>query len=895
MMIRRSLAGRGFRLGPLLLFAVAMLGRPVRAQDTTAAHSDSAVLASESYLRPPDRIAKLVQAPWWKNTTLADPSPDRTHFVRLESEGMPSLASFARPHLNLGGLQIDPAANRARALTTRAATGLELVGIDGRGVQVKLPAGTTVSDPAWSPDGSRIAFLVHSDRATHVYVADVASGRSREVSRTPVLATLTTSLEWLPDGSGLVTVLVPADRGAPPADPKVATGPEVRLSQPGDNQMWTYPTLLQTPHDKALLAYYTTGQLAVLGVDGRSERRIGAPAMIKSFDAGMDGTYFLVTVMTRPFSYLVPVGQFGQKQEIWDASGKVLATLTTTPLDTGIKPDSATRARREMEPRDPTWRPDGAGLSFLELAPRKAEADSGGARSGVGAGAGGDSGSDGEANPRGRRGDRVMLWAPPFDSASLHPVYEAHARMTDVNYTSSPDLVLVTEGSTRQGRPRFAPDEGEGRGGKVYAVYLSRPDTTYPIATYRADDFYGHPGTLLTRGAPPRLGGFYAPRESAHQPILAQLSSDGGSVFLQGTLYSKKPLEDGPQEFIDRVEIETGKKTRVYEGEAGDTYENVVAALDDDATRLVVSRQSATTVPDFYLRDVGSGNLTALTHNTDYAPEITHAPTRVLTVKRLDGIEVQIKVTFPPGYHGETRLPALLWFYPMEYTDQEHYDESNRDYNKNAFPRLGVRSMVYFVELGYAVVEPDAPIIGDAGEMNDHYVNDLRNDLAAVVDELDRDGDIDRQRLAVGGHSYGAFSTANALVHTPFFKAGIAGDGNYNRTLTPFRFQTERRNLWEDFDLYHAMSPLFFADQLNGALLMYHGLADQNPGTFPIHSKRMFDALNYLGKTAALYYYPYENHGPATESTILDLWSRWTAWLDLYVKHARVEPARKVP
>jgi dipeptidyl aminopeptidase/acylaminoacyl peptidase len=191
--------------------------------------------------------------------------------------------------------------------------------------------------------------------------------------------------------------------------------------------------------------------------------------------------------------------------------------------------------------------------------------------------------------------------------------------------------------------------------------------------------------------------------------------------------------------------------------------------------------------------------------------------------------------------------------------------------------------MQILTKLGYAVVEPDCPIIGQENQMNNNYVQDLRNNLWAVIDHLDKKGIIDRDRLGIGGHSYGAFGTANAMIHTPFFKAGIAGDGNYNRTLTPLTFQSERRLLWEAREVYLQMSPLMWANQLNGALLMYHGIDDANNGTFPINSERMFHVLNGLGKTAALYNYPYEHHGPATKETLLDLWARWTNWLDMYV------------
>jgi len=254
-------------------------------------------------------------------------------------------------------------------------------------------------------------------------------------------------------------------------------------------------------------------------------------------------------------------------------------------------------------------------------------------------------------------------------------------------------------------------------------------------------------------------------------------------------------------------------------------------------------------------------------------------------VQRPDGFNFRVTVTLPPGYQAGTRLPTMFWFYPREYTDQESYDRPAQTFNKNAFQNYGTRSIQFLVRLGYAVVEPDSPIVGDEGAMNDNYEHDLRNNLAAVLDELDRRALIDRTRVGIGGHSYGAFSTVNAMVHTPFFRAGIAGDGNYNRTLTPLGFQSERRIFWQAPNVYLDMSPFFQADNLTGALLMYHGMHDQNVGTAPINSVRLFHALNGLGKTVSLYMYPVEDHGPAARETQLDLWARWAAWLDKYVKN----------
>ena len=486
-----------------------------------------------------------------------------------------------------------------------------------------------------------------------------------------------------------------------------------------------------------------------------------------------------------------------------------------------------------------------------------------------------------------RRKDRLYAWSAPFDSTSAKAVAESDNRIAGFVFSSDDKWALMSEsvnGLTH-----------------TYAVALADPSKKHTIFRARgaqagfgggrgggggggagrgagADDgFYSNPGTVVLRqGVSERA---------------ALVSSDGKSVFLEGTRYAQDARATAPRTFLDKVDLATGTKTRLFESDTS-LYESAAIPVDDDFNKFVVTRESEKVVPDQFLRDRTTGQLKRLTENKDVTPEVTNMERRTIQVARADGKTLWVNVTFPPGYREGTRLPAMFWFYPYEYTDQDSYERTKRTFNKHKFPVTQPRSMEIMATQGYAVVQPDIPIFGTAGRLNDNYVNDLRNGLTAVIDELDRLGIIDRQRLGIGGHSYGAFSTVNAMVNLPFFKAGIAGDGNYNRTLTPNGFQSERRDLWEARETYLAMSPFLNADRLQGALLMYHSLEDQNTGTDPSNSIRLFHALQGMGKTASLYMYPYEDHGPLIQETLLDQWGRWVAWLDLYVKNANTKPAK---
>jgi dienelactone hydrolase len=640
-----------------------------------------------------------------------------------------------------------------------------------------------------------------------------------------------------------------------------------------------YASLLQEPFDQALMEYYVTGQLVVLDVRTRTAHKLGPPAMISEVDPSPDGKYFRVTTLRKPFSYVVQYASFGELEEIWDASGRVLAEVMKRPLRESADTADTPGPRREGSKRSLAWMPSGQGLYYLEaVAARSGSGSDSMAPSGARA-----PGAAGVNN----RPDRLLRWMPPFGPGDTTVLYRADGPISQVALNDDGGMAFF--GVTRNGT------------GELFAVRLSQPDKRYPIVRQRgytpviagrtafgpgggrgtgANDslsFYSNPGALTTvRGS---RGG------------VVVLVTPDSAVFLSGIRYDRNYLENIPRPFVDKVSIATGGKTRLYEGPA-EISETLTAPLDDDFAAAVVVRESATEVPNAYRRELKTGALTRLTDNRDLTPEFTSLLRKRIVVTRADGIKFVVRVTLPAGYRAGTRLPGMFWLYPYEYTDQAGYDRSLRSENVKRFPTSQPRTIEFLATQGYAVANFDPPIIGETGRMNDNYVSDLRMNLYAVIDELDRQGIIDRTRLGIGGHSYGAFSTVNALVHTPFFKAGIAGDGMYNRTLTPTGFQSERRDLWGGQKTYLDMSPMLYADKLQGALLLYHDLEDQNVGTDPISSIRMMQALRAEGKVAALYLYPYEDHGPATRETILDLWGRWTAWLDIYVKNAGVALAK---
>jgi len=841
----------------VLCFVLALgLALPPSAVQGQSADPDQ-VLETEGYLTPPEAIKDAVLAPWYLNVTLSEPNADKSWFLEEVSDGPPPIAILAKPFHDLGGLFVDFKANRNRNFTVRSNAGIRLISLDGDVRSIEIPDGARVSNAQWSPDGTKVAFFAHFDDRTHIYVADASNGRSRQLTRRPVLGTAVTNFQWTDDSRYIGTVLVPEDRGGMPTEPVVPEGPEIKLTYEGKNLLRTYQSLIGTPWEKELVRWHITGQLALIQVDNRQVTSVGQPTMIESFDFSPDGMYARVTRVTGDFYYIVPVSQVATTEEIWDRDGNVLAAMEENVPDLGV--EDADNGNDDPEPRDMAWAPDGNGLTYLiqDPPPDTTDANNGG--------------QEQEEGDRPSRMDKVIRWVPPFDEDSKMVLYEQSTRMAWHRF--SPDMDILFASESQRGSNH------------VFALYLSNTEEKHTIYRHDGDDFYSNPGTLMTaRGG--GGGGFFGRGSGApgRSGATIQISADGGSVFLQGTQYDEDFLEVGPFEFIDRVALEDGEKDRIYQGDNDGVYENLLTPVDLEAARFVVARESPTEVPQSYLREGES--LTQITDNQNYAPDLVDAERHTFMIRRPDGFEYRIEVTLPNDFRAGEARPAMFWFYPREYTSQEDYLESLRTYNKNSFPRFGTRSIEYMIREGYVVVQPDLPIVGpEMDYRNDNYVRDLRNGLSAVIDTVEARGWVDRDRLGIGGHSYGAFGTANAMVNTPFFKAGIAGDGNYNRTLTPLSFQSERRIFWDAPHVYTDMSPFFRADDLTGALLMYHGLFDQNVGTFPIHSPRMYHALNGLGKDAAMYLYPWEEHGPRAEETLLDLWARWVAWLDKWVKN----------
>ncbi len=819
----------------------ALAPHPGSAQDDALVNPDA-----DRYVLPPASIQALFETD--KNyASLNYMSPDGDHFVVSLVTELSSLELMSKETYRLAELEIRPQTDRLWRLDTYGIYGLRFYSLSRRRfVDVDLPEGAFASDLTWSPDGSRMAFLAHLPGGTEVWTADPESGRARSLSDARVLATLGTSaagqgrqpsrmLQWTPEGS-LITLLVPADRGPEPARNPVPSGPVVRRTRPEPTSTPTYPFLLRDDHDETLFEHYTRSQLAELA-EGRPPRLIGEPAMFESVSLSADGRYLLTTAIARPFSFRTSYRGFPRQTSVIDRQSSVVATLHERPLrEARSRPGDGTE---DDDPRAFAWRPGGAAISYLQLVAQDGDAPRDG-----------DTAQDGDAP----RPDRVMLLEPPFDMEQARLVVEIEGRLEEVTYT-------------RDGTGLFADISRDDQSGLAYwTLDGGAAEQNMLVDFHDTDDPTALPGNLLTS-------------RTGNGIEFALTSEDARSAYLLGD--GLKP-DFRPQPFIDRMRLADGSLTRLFEG-SRDSFDRPLIPLDGDLSRMIVSRESVTDFPDSYLWSAG-GSLEQLTQNADPFPAVTTARRIDFDFERQDGLTVQGRVSLPVGYQDGDKVPAIFWTYPREFEESEGYEsDAIRRRNRNAFTHMSwLRWSDIWLTQGYALVYPDIPIIGE--NYNDTYISSLVDAMYGAIRAVDGLDVIDIDRIGHGGHSYGAFATANVLANSPFFKAGIAGDGAYNRTLTPDGFQAERRSIWEAPQTYIEMSPFFKADQINTPLLMYHGGDDNNTGTFPIQSERMIQALTALGKEAVLYVYPYESHTPRAIENKLDMWARFIGWFDQYVK-----------
>lgn len=778
------------------------------------------------YRLPPAPIPAMIDAAPTPTVSL---SHDRKRLAILGRENLPSVAALARPILRLAGWRIDPATNGPAEIRMNWLTSLSVEDIEsGKTHDIALPKGLRFTAARWSPDDRRIAFVARSPKGLELWIAD-ADGEARRTGELLVSAAFGVKLAWTPDSKSVVVLRVPAGRGAAPVDDQTPTGPTIQETAGRPKPAPTYEDLLKSPHDEALFDYYFTSQLARVDVASGSVQTLGEPAPIAAFDLSPDGRFILVERLHRPFSYTVPSERFPTEIAVLDASGRKLRQIVDRPLtdDLPISFDAVPKG-----PRDVEWRADApATLAW-------AEAQDGG-----------------DPYAKVDIHDRVVMLDAPFD-AQPRTLAELKARFRGIEWGAKTAAIVVSRAWKTRHETRTLVDPS---------------GATAPRALVERNfqDQFADPGEPLTVAGP------YG------RPVVA-LSADGGAVLMAGAGASR----EGEHPFLAKMDLKTGAETRLWTSQ-DPNYETVAAILDAQGSRLLTRRESRNDPPNYFVRTLGQDAPRALTRFADPEPQFAGVTKELVAYKRADGVNLSGTLYLPAGYD-KTRdgpLPMLMWAYPTEFTDASVAGQVV-DRTKNRFTRPTGISHLFLLTQGYAIFDGfSAPIIGANGaQPNDTYVEQLTADAKAAVDAVVALGVADRNRIAVGGHSYGAFMTANLLAHSDLFKAGIARSGAYNRTLTPFGFQAEERTFWQAEDTYMKMSPFAYATQVKAPILLIHGEADDNTGTFPIQSERFFAALKGNGATARYVTLPNEPHGyRGRESTLHVLWEM-TAWLDRWVK-----------
>jgi dipeptidyl aminopeptidase/acylaminoacyl peptidase len=778
--------------------------------------------SAQTYMKPPKEITDLVDAPL---TPIVNFSKNGEMMFLLHRSGYPSIEDLAQPELRIGGFRINPATNGPSRMG-----GYENITIkntkNGQQKEVTgLPQKAKISNLSLSGDEKQLAFTNTSANGISLWIVDLNTAQAKKLTDDIVNDVYGNPINWTADNKILLKAVKP-NRPQMPKAPLAPVGPNVQETAGNAAPSRTYQDLLSNPYEESLLEFFMEAQLMLVDLNG-SAKPIGSAGMIKSAEYSPDGKFLLIEKMKKPFSYLVPATRFPYDVELWDQEGKLIKTLAEIPLDE-VRPSGFDAT--VTGPRNYSWRADKAAYLYW------VEAQDGG-------------------DPKVAMEEREIVYAmeAPFTSSPFK-LATTSLRFAGISW-SDDSFALLSE--------RWFSSRKE----KLSLIQPDKPgQKSTQLFERSSDDIYNDPG----------------------DPVMTTNTFGKSVVLRKGDeifMTSEGGTPDGSMPFLSAFNTKTQAQRILWRSQAP-YYERVVKVLDPNATELVTVKESTDIQPNYWLvntrKRIAPIQLTNFEH--PYL-SLKGIKKELVKYKRKDRLDLTAVVYTPAGYEtGSEPLPVLMWAYPREYKSAAVASQVRG--SKYQFTRLNWGSPIYWVTQGFAIMDQtEMPIVGEGDEEpNDTFVEQLVANAEAAIDYIVQRGIGDIKRIAVGGHSYGAFMTANLLSYSDLFAAGIARSGAYNRTLTPFGFQYEQRTYWEAPEVYNTMSPFMNANKVKTPILLIHGEADNNSGTFPIQSERYYNALKGHGATTRLVFLPHESHGYSAKESILHTLYEQHQWLEKWVK-----------
>ena len=776
----------------------------------------------QSWRSPPPPINQILDAPPPPIVWLC---PNLQWLVELEQPRHPPIALLAEPEVAIAGFRINPQTNGPARHTPYRSIKIRRLE-ENTPKLVDLPPDAKIGFLRASPDGTKVAFTLTQTNGFELWCLDLAEGIPRRLTGPVLNATYGKPYRWLSNES-LICKFIDSDRAIPPIASSVPAGPIIQENLGRKTPNRTYTNLLKNPHDEALFEYYITSSLVEVTLDGNSNLLV-EPCLIDEARPSPDGNFILLTTLHRPFSYQLPSSFFPKRIEVCSCTGKIIHQVADLPLADNL---STKFDAVRTGPRRVYWRSDRpATLSWVEAL------------------------DEGDPTLKVPYRDALFELDAPFtDTPKV--LWKSEYRFQRTRWGSE-DVALVWERwyDTRKSR--------------IWRIHPNAPETPAQLLVDRSfEDNYSDPGAPLMA-------------LNEYRRSVLRFTPDGKAIYLTG----RGASPEGVHPFLDSMDLETGKTQRLWQCQ--DPYfESVFDMLNDDET-LLTFRQSQTEPPNLFRRNRKENQPVQLTFYPDPAPQFAGIHKEVVYYERADGVQLSARLYLPAGYDParDGALPTIFWVYPEEFKNRELAGQVTKA--ENTFSRPFGTSILFLLTQGYAVLDnPSLPIIGEGdAEPNDTYVEQLIAGAQAAVDYVVKRGIADQNRICIGGHSYGGFTTVNLLAHTDLFRAGIARSGAYNRSLTPFGFQGEQRNFWEATETYTHMSPFTHAAKVKAPLLLIHGENDSNPGTYPLQTERLYEALKGLGATVRWVVLPLEDHGYRSHEAVEQVLWEMVNWCDRYLK-----------